>query len=183
MVMGWKVAKVIPTWVLGFVDWLMTSYNAMLSQDVEMVNTTNDVFYANNVNVGNNDEVNWCEKEIEDAKIKTADPLHVGDGLFQGDDPQKNDNHNVTNEAISSKEGCSGYKPEVTSHQPISNPYSSIKIEYKSSNVNTKFDVDADVFDLCCGTFKEELSIYNSKAIKSNALDVYVTGPFNNLKT
>jgi hypothetical protein len=33
MVMGWKVAKVIPTWVHGFVDWnnLMTSYNAMLS--------------------------------------------------------------------------------------------------------------------------------------------------------
>jgi hypothetical protein len=89
MVMGWKVAKVIPTWVLGFVDWnnLMTSYNATLSQDVEMVNTTNDVFNADNVNVGNNDEVNWCEKEIEDAKIKTADPLYVGDGLFQDDDP------------------------------------------------------------------------------------------------
>ncbi len=46
MVMGWKVAKVIPTWVLGFVDWnhLMTSYNATLSQDIEMVNTTNDIF-------------------------------------------------------------------------------------------------------------------------------------------
>ncbi len=60
MVMGWKVAKVIPTWVLGFVDWnnLMTSYNATLRQDVEMVNT-NDVFNADNVNVGNNDEVNW----------------------------------------------------------------------------------------------------------------------------
>jgi hypothetical protein len=67
----------------------MTSYNAMLGQDVEMVNTTNDVFNADNVNVGNNDEVNWCEKEIEDAKIKTAHPLYVGDGLFQGDDPQK----------------------------------------------------------------------------------------------
>jgi hypothetical protein len=105
MVMGWKVAKVIPNWVLSFVDWnnLMTSYNAMLSQDVEMVNTTNDVFNADNVNVGNNDEVNWCEREIEDAKIKTADPLYVGDGLFQGDDPGKNDNHDVTNEAISSK--------------------------------------------------------------------------------
>jgi hypothetical protein len=64
LVMGWKVAKVIPTWVLGFVDWnnLMTSYNATLSQGIEMVNTTNDVFYANNINVGNNDEVNWCEK-------------------------------------------------------------------------------------------------------------------------
>jgi hypothetical protein len=87
--MGWKVAKVIPTWVLGFVDWnnLMTSYNAMLSQDLEMPNTTNDVFNADNINVGNNDEVDWCEKEFEDAKIKTADPLYVGDSLFQGDDP------------------------------------------------------------------------------------------------
>jgi hypothetical protein len=71
----------------------------------------------------------------------------------------------------------------VTSHQPISNPYSSIKIEYKSSNVNTKFDDGTDVFDLCGKTFKEELSTNISKAIKSNALDVYVTGPFNNLKT
>jgi hypothetical protein len=123
MVMGWKVAKVIPTWVLGFVDWnnLMMSYNATLSQDIEMVNTTNDVFNADSVNVGNNDEVNWCEKEIEDAKIKTADPLYVGDGLFQGDDPQKNDNLHLTNESISLKEGCSGYKQEVTSHQPVSN--------------------------------------------------------------
>ncbi len=102
--MGWKVAKVIPTWVLGFVDWnnLVTSYNAMLSQDVEMVNT-NDVLNANNVNVGNNDEVNWSEKKIEDANIKTADPLYVGDGFFQGDELQKNDKRNVINEAISSK--------------------------------------------------------------------------------
>jgi hypothetical protein len=89
MVMKWKVAKVIPTWILGFVDWnnLMTSYNATLSQDVEMVNT-NDVLNADNVNVGNDDEVNWSEKEIEDAKIKTVDPLYVGDGLFQGDEPR-----------------------------------------------------------------------------------------------
>ncbi len=102
MVMGWKVAKVIPTLVLGFADWnsLLMSYNASatLRQDVEMVNT-NDIFNANNINVGNNDEVNWCEKEIEDAKIKSADPLYVGDDLFQGDDPRKNDNHDVINEA------------------------------------------------------------------------------------
>ncbi len=71
----------------------------------------------------------------------------------------------------------------MTSHQPVSNPYLSIKIEYKSSNVNTKFDVDADVFDLCGGTFKEEHSTNISKAIKSNVVDVYVTGPFNSLKT
>jgi hypothetical protein len=71
----------------------------------------------------------------------------------------------------------------VTSHQPVSDPYSSIKIEYNSSNVNGKFDVDADGFDSCGGTFKEELSTNISKAIKSNALNAYVTGPFNNLKT
>ncbi len=108
MVMGWKVAKVIPTWVLGFVDWnnLMTSYNATLSQDIEMVNT-NDVLNANSVNVGNDDEVNWSEKKNQDAKIKTADPLYVGDGLFQDDEPQKKDKRNVINEAISSKEGSS----------------------------------------------------------------------------
>ncbi len=60
MVMGWKVAKVIPTRVLGFMDWnnLMTSYNATLRQDIEMVNTS-DIFNPDNVNVGNNDEVNW----------------------------------------------------------------------------------------------------------------------------
>jgi hypothetical protein len=79
---------------------------------------TNGIFNADNVNVGNNDEVNWCEKEIENAKIKTADPLYLGDGLFQGDDPWIKDNHNVINETISSKEGCFGYKQEVTSHQP-----------------------------------------------------------------
>jgi hypothetical protein len=159
----------------------MTSYNAMLSQDIEMVNT-NEVLNADNVNVGNDDEVNWSENIIEDAN-KTADPLYVGDGLFQGDEPQKNDKRNVINEAISLKEASSRYKQEVTSHQPVSNPYSSINIKYKSSNVNTKFDVDADVFDLCGGTFKEELSTNISKAIKSNAVDVYVTGPFNNVKT
>jgi hypothetical protein len=59
------------------------------------------------------------KKKIEDAKIKSADPLYVGDGLFQGDDPRKNNNHDVINEANSTKEGCSGYKQEVTSHQPL----------------------------------------------------------------
>ncbi len=139
MVLGWKVAKVTPAWVLGFTEWnnLMTSYNATPRQDVEIVNT-NDIFNANTVNVGNNDEINWCDKEIEDAKIKSAVPLYVGDGLFEGDVPQKNDNHEIINEANSTKEGCSGYKQEVTSHQPVStNPYSSIKIEYKSSKLIT----------------------------------------------
>jgi hypothetical protein len=61
--------------------------------------------------------------------------------------------------------------------------YGKILNGLRQSNVNTKFDVDADVFDLRGGTFKEELSTNISKAIKSNALDVYVTGLFNNIKT
>ncbi len=38
MVMGWKVATVIPTWVLGFLNWtkFMTFYNATLSKNIEM---------------------------------------------------------------------------------------------------------------------------------------------------
>ncbi len=71
-----------------------------------MVNT-NDVLNADNLNVGNDDEVNWSEKKIENAKIKNADSLYVGDGLFQGDEPQKNDKCDVINEAISSKEDSS----------------------------------------------------------------------------
>jgi hypothetical protein len=75
MVMGWKVAKVIPTWVISFVDWnnLMSSYNATLSQDVEMVNT-NDVLNAGNVNVCNDDEVNWSEKKLRMPKSKLRTP-------------------------------------------------------------------------------------------------------------
>jgi hypothetical protein len=79
---------------------------------------------------------------------------------------QKNDKCNVINEVISSKEGSSGYKQEVRSHQPVSNPYSIVNIKYKSSNVYTKFDVDAGVFDICGRTFKEELSTKINKAIK-----------------
>jgi hypothetical protein len=69
LVMGWKVAKVIPTWVLGFVDWnnLMMSANATLRQDIEMVNT-NDVLNADNVNVGSNNEVNWWKKKLRMTK-------------------------------------------------------------------------------------------------------------------
>jgi hypothetical protein len=51
----------------------MTSYNATLSQDIEMVNT-NDVLNANDVNVGNDEEVNWSENKIEDAKSKLRTP-------------------------------------------------------------------------------------------------------------
>ena len=76
MVMGWKVAKVIPTWVLSFVDWnyLMMSYNSTLSQDIEMVNT-NDILNANNVNVGNDDEVNWSEKKLRMPNQNCGPPL------------------------------------------------------------------------------------------------------------
>jgi hypothetical protein len=52
----------------------MMSYNATLSQDVEMVNT-NDVLNSDNVNVGNDDEVNWSEKKFKMPKSKLRTPL------------------------------------------------------------------------------------------------------------
>ncbi len=50
-------------------DWnnLMMYYNATLRQDVEMVNT-NNVFNVDDAYVGNNDEVNWCEKKLRMPK-------------------------------------------------------------------------------------------------------------------
>jgi hypothetical protein len=75
------------------------------------------------------------------------------------------------------------YKQAVSSCPQVSNPYSNLKFEFQSSNIHTKFDVDGDLFDLCGGNFKEELSSNISKFIKSNLLDVYVTGPFNNGKS
>jgi hypothetical protein len=79
--------------------------------------------------------------------------------------------------------GTTMYKQAVSSCPQVSNPYSNLKVKFQSSNIHSKFDVDGDVFDLCGGNFKEVLSSNISKSIKSNLLDVYVTGPFNNGKT
>jgi hypothetical protein len=177
MVMGWKVARVIPTWVLGYSDWkdFMTSIKGSTNQEDGKLHAHVD---ANAIY----DEIDWNSAHIEQARIKSADPLYVGDGLFQGDTPKSNGIVDI-NESNAATASTTIVDQEVTTRAQVSNPYSNVKIEFQRSNGQNKFDVDGDVFDLCGGNFKEELSTNISKSVKTNMLDVYVTGPFINEKT
>jgi hypothetical protein len=65
----------------------------------------------------------------------------------------------------------------------IHNPYLKVKPEHKSSNVKTKFDGNADVFDVCGDEFKKEFSTNIIKANKSESVEVDVCGPFMNSET
>ena len=51
------------------------------------------------------------------------------------------------------------------------------------SNVSNKFDDVVGVFDTFGGNFKDELAKSCNKAMKSEALDVYVSNPFRNAQT
>ena len=86
MVMGWKVAKVIPTWVLVYSDWkdFMSSIKASPS------NQEDGKRHAQNDDNAVYDGDDWNNSQIEQARIKSADPLYVADGLFQGDTPKSN---------------------------------------------------------------------------------------------
>jgi hypothetical protein len=67
--------------------------------------------------------------------------------------------------------------------QVINNPYINVMSEHISSNVKTKFDGDADVFDLCGDELKKEISTNIIKANKSEPVEAHVCGPFMNSKT
>lgn len=191
MVMGWKVCRIIPTWVLVYSDWkvLMSSINALPSnhEDGNSINAlpTNQedgkLHARDDVNEFY-DDIDWNNRDIEEARIKSADPLYVSDGLFQGDTPKSKgivDN----NESNAAKASTTIVDQEVTTRAEVSNPYSNVKIEFKGNNGHSKFDVDGDAFDICGGNFKEELSSNISKSVKTDMMDVYVTGPFSNEKT
>ncbi len=53
---------------------------------------------------------------------------------------------------------------------------------FTTTNISNKFDGDTDVLEMFGSDFKEELAVINDKVIKSDALDVRVSGPFNNVK-
>ncbi len=116
MVMGWKVAKAIPTWVLGFSNWknLMISYDGAINQEDGNLHSNVD-HNVKVLNCDNNDENNWNQNEFQDAKIKCADPLYVGDGLFQGDPLPKSDDNEVVNESNAATAGNTMYKQAVSS--------------------------------------------------------------------
>ena len=65
------------------------------------------------------------------------------------------------------------------------NPYLKVQNEHNSgtSIVKTKFDGNADMFDVCGDDLKIEVSTYITKANKSEPIDVDVCGPFMNSKS
>ncbi len=67
--------------------------------------------------------------------------------------------------------------------QVIHNPYLKVQPEHVSSNVKTKFDGNADMFDVCGDELKNEISTNIIKANKSEPVEVHVCGPFMYSKT
>jgi hypothetical protein len=58
-----------------------------------------------------------------------------------------------------------------------------IKKDSTTTKISNKFDSDAGVLDIFWGNFKAELKTNAGLAMKSDALDVYVSGPFRNART
>ena len=74
-------------------------------------------------------------------------------------------------------------KIKVTNGMVNHNPYLKVKHEHNLSNVKTKFDGNADMFDVCGDELKKEVSTYITKANKSEPIEVDVCGPFMNSKS
>ena len=55
--------------------------------------------------------------------------------------------------------------------------------DHTPSNVSNKFDCVVGVFDTFGGNFKDKLAKSCNTAMKSDALDVYVSSPFRNAQT
>ena len=112
-----------------------------------------------------NDVVAWDEDELQYAKVASADPLHVVGGAWQ-------------NEIQDQQTKFAGHFAEE--QQESSNI---IKKDSTTTKISNKFDSDASVLDIFGGNFKAELKTNAGLAMKSDALDVYVSGPFRNART
>lgn len=179
MVMGWKVAKSMPTWTVGFSDWKMEnlSYNNVSNVEDGKPHSSVDP------NSNEKEDSNWDQNEIQATKMISSDHLYVSDGLFQGEVYPSSNDTPVVNESYATTVSTTMHSNDAvpTNDAQVSNPYAETQVKFDGKT--TKFDADGDVFDLCGGNFKEELASNINKSAKSNMLDVYVTGPFINGKT
>ncbi len=62
-------------------------------------------------------------------------------------------------------------------------PSNTNNTDHTPSNVSNKFDDAVGVFDTFGGNFKDKLAKRCNKALKSEALDVYMSNPFRNAQT
>ena len=111
------------------------------------------------------DVVAWDEDELQYAKVASADHLHVVGGAWQ-------------NKTQDQQTKFAGHFAEE--QQESSNI---IKKDSTTTKISNKFDSDASVLDIFGGNFKAELKTNAGLAMKSDALDVYVSGPFRNVRT
>ena len=72
---------------------------------------------------------------------------------------------------------------KVTNGKVKHNPYLKVQNECNSSIVRTKFDANADMFDVCGNDLKKEVSTYLTKKNKTEPIEVDVCGPFMNSKS
>jgi hypothetical protein len=149
----------------------------------------------------NDDYVSWNEEDIQHANGASAVPFHVADGKSDNPKQHQPSSRTFNNEVHTNKQG------QKTKHDVIKlwqneKHGRSFNIEdqtckqgqamkqgtfhqqgFTTANISNKFYGDTDVFDMFGSDFKEELSFNNDKVIKSDELDVHVSGLFNNVKT
>ncbi len=150
---GWSIGKVIPDWVNSFEEWNI--YNIGFNQ----VN-----------NVGAKSFVDYDILRI-DSKSKSQNCIDNFQKDIEAGEKDIYDNV-VTTEINKNING-----------KVIHNPYLKVMPEHISSNVKTKFDGNADLFDVCGDELKKEISTNIIKANKSESVEVDVCGPFRNSKT
>jgi hypothetical protein len=137
---GWNIGKVIPNWVTSFKEWNI--YNSVYNQ----IN-----------NVGAKSFVDDDILRI-DSKLKSQNRI---------DDLQKDieaGEKEIYNNIVRTKEN------KNINGKVIHNPYLKVMSEHISSNVKTKFDGNADVFDVCSDELKRKFQPTSSKQTSQNQL-------------
>jgi hypothetical protein len=89
------------------------------------------------------------------------------DGLQQDDEARENNIFDIYAEEIENSNG-----------KVIAKPYLKVQHEHILSNVKTKLDGNADMFDVCGDELKKEITTNITKANKSEPVEVGVCRPF-----
>ncbi len=125
---GWNIGKAIPNWVKSVEEWNI--YNSVFNQ----VNNVGAISFVDDDILGIDSKLN-SQNCIDDLqKDVEAGEKDIYDNIVRTEE-NKNINGKV-----------------------IHNPYLKVMPEHVSSNVKTKFDGNADTFDVCGDELKKENS-------------------------
>ena len=181
MVKGWKVSKKLPGWVLSADSW--TSF--FIGKDVDDIEVTqakdsykevegghgkedeDDEESNQGIDEAGDDEENDDkeeddeEEDLDKALRDTADPLPFRGGEWQGDPVEKNQTKKASKKGNDKKEN-----------------------KTLSCDVFDNRDEDASIFASINGAdLKKEVAKNIKSSMKTNTVDIFITGPFHNAKT